>query len=371
MTFDAPNKRFGGSSSAPPPPPPSSTKKRTRNRKRLIVGISAAAVMTLGFGSVGIGLSANEEKLDEYEDAHSELTIAYNDSNALLEDADQLDPTKQEELEAQLTTVDSLLAADAPKRYSLSIDSRTGELVDAQESLADPTGALTAALNHRESYNTSLSSGEELLTDAEDLIESTADEVLDEDVHAALSEHVASLKEALDGKPDETSSEAFASRVTEIDDASENVTSGIDTVSESHEEWTKAKEEAAKTDPNNYETLSEREWQLIERSPSSHTGEKYVLYGAITQADSNTGMFSIRANTGPTQQSRMYDYDANTIVRTELGADSMDFFSDVVQDDHVKMLVEVEGTYSYDTTIGGSATAVEVTAYDLEVIGQF
>lgn len=370
MTFDAPNKRFGGSSSVPPPPPPAK-KKQTRNKKHLIVGISAAMAIILGLGGLGWGLSGNEEKLEVYETAHLELESAHSDSGNVLDDADQLEPTKQNELESQLSSVDSLLTAEPPKLYSLSIEDRTEELDDARESLTSATDTLTVALEHRESYNSSLSDGEELVAEAEDVIESTADKVLDEDVHSALSKHVTSLKEALDGKPDETNSETFASLFTEIDDASDNVTSSIATVTESHEEWSKAEEEAAKTDPDNYETLSDREWQLIERSPTSHIGEKYVLYGVVTQADSNTGMLSIRANTGPTQQSKRYDYDANTLVRTELSADSIDLFSDVVQDDHVKMLVEVEGTYSYDTTIGGSATAIEVTAYDLEVIGQF
>jgi len=318
-----------------------------------------------------MGLNVQGEKLEGYEDAHSELEVAYSDSTNVLDDADQLEPTKQEDLEGQLSIVDSLLTVDAPSIYSLSIDNRTEELIDANEALVHSADTLEAAFNSRSSYNSSHSNGEELITEAVDLLDSTADEVLSEDAHTALSEHIDSLQEALEADLDESSSEAFASGVTAIDDASDNVRSSIATVTESHEEWTKAEEEAAKTDPDNYETLSEREWQLIERSPSSHIGEKYVLYGAVTQADSNTGMFSIRANTGPTQQSKRYDYDANTMVHAETSIDGVEVFSDVVQDDHVKMLVEIEGTYSYDTTIGGSATAVEVTAYDLEVIGQF
>ncbi len=328
-------------------------------------------MIALGAGGVGIGLNVQGEKLEGYQDAHSDLETASSESSNLLDDADQLEPTKQEDLEAQLSTVDSLLAVEAPRIYSLSIDSRTEELSDANETLVDSADTLAAAFDSRSSYNSSFSDGEGLLTEAEDLLESTADEVLNEDAHSALSEHVDSLKEALEADLDESSSEALASGVTAIDGASEDVRSSIATVSQSHEEWTKAEEEAAKTDPDNYETLSAREWQLIERSPSSHIGEKYVLYGAVTQADSNTGMFSIRANTGATQQSRRYDYEANTLVNAEPSVDGVDIFSDVVQDDHVKMLVEVEGSYSYDTAIGGSATAVEVTAYDLEIIGQF
>src|SRR5699024_2963254 len=128
------------------------------------------------------------------------------------------------------------------------------------------TGVQTCALPIS-SYNSSHSNGEELITEAVDLLDSTADEVLSEDAHTALSEHIDSLQEALEADLDESSSEAFASGVTAIDDASDNVRSSIATVTESHEEWTKAEEEAAKTDPDNYETLSEREWQLIERSP--------------------------------------------------------------------------------------------------------
>ena len=370
MTFDAPKTRFGGISSTPPPLP-NAKKRRTRKKKHLVMGISAAAVVALGVGGLSWGLRANEEKLEAYEAAHADLDSTHGHSTNVLDNTGQLEPTAQDELESQLSSVDTLLAAEPPKLYSLSIDDRTDELVEAEESLISPTDTLTAALDYRDSYNSSLSTGQELVAEAEDLIESTADEVADDDVHSTLSKRVTSLKEALDSAPDESSGEAFASGVTAIDEASDDVASSISTVADSHEEWTKAEEEAAKSDPANYETLSEREWQLIERSPAAHKTEKYVLYGVVTQADSNTGMLSIRANTGPVQQSKRYDYDANTIVRTELSVDSMDLFSDVVQDDHVKMLVEVEGSYSYDTTIGGSATAVEVTAYDVEVIGQF
>jgi hypothetical protein len=41
----------------------------------------------------------------------------------------------------------------------------------------------------------------------------------------------------------------------------------------------------------------------------------------------------------------------------------------VIAGDTVKLLVEVQGTATYDTAIGGSATAVTVFAYSVEVIG--
>src|SRR5699024_11139841 len=141
---------------------------------------------------------------------------------------------------------------DAPSIYSLSIDNRTEELIDANEALVDSADTLEAAFNSRSSYNSSHSNGEELITEAVDLLDSTADEVLSEDAHTALSEHIDSLQEALEADLDESSSEAFASGVTAIDDASDNVRPSIAPVTESRAEWTKGEEEAGRTERASY-----------------------------------------------------------------------------------------------------------------------
>lgn len=144
------------------------------------------------------------------------------------------------------------------------------------------------------------------------------------------------------------------------------MTHGYRLKKEREEEERKAEEEAAQIDPANYESPSERDWALVERDPDSFEGEKYRLYGHVTQADAATGNISIRVDTSPTQKYRWFDYDVNTFLM----AGREDVFSDVVQGDHVKMLVEVRGAFRYDTAIGGSATAVMAAAYDVEVIGE-
>lgn len=160
---------------------------------------------------------------------------------------------------------------------------------------------------------------------------------------------------------------SYGERAEAVTTASEGIGSSAEAVSTSHDDWIEQEEQAATRDPANYETISEREWQLVERNPDAHEGEQYVIYGAVTQADANMSGISFRVNTSPVQQSRRYNYDINTIVM----ATELDAFSDVVQGDHVKMLLEVTGSITYDTTIGGSATAVMGTAYDIEVIGRF
>lgn len=124
-----------------------------------------------------------------------------------------------------------------------------------------------------------------------------------------------------------------------------------------------AAEEAARLDPTTYTAISTRDWQLIEKDPDSHYGEKYVIYGYVTQADASTGTEGFRASTGG-EQTDWYNYDINTIVI----ADS-DIVANVVTDDIVQMYVEVLGSYTYETQIGGETTAVSVQANILNTLG--
>ncbi|WP_146339292.1 hypothetical protein [Nesterenkonia sp. NBAIMH1] len=241
-----------------------------------------------------------------------------------------------------------------------------------------PTVSLEEAVAKRESYEAQAEDAQDELAEAEETLESTSGEVSDDDVHVELSARIEELNEALNTEPDDTNGESFEALTLEVSGAVDEVLEALESVSESHDAWTQAErerkeaerqaeEEEAQTDPANYGSPSDREWALVERDPDSYMGEKYVLYGHVTQADAATGNISIRVNTGPAREYRRYNYDVNTVVVT--GRD--DVFSDVVKDDHVKMLVEVGGAFRYDTAIGGSTTAVMATAFDVEVIGQF
>ncbi len=123
-------------------------------------------------------------------------------------------------------------------------------------------------------------------------------------------------------------------------------------------------EEAARLDPATYSAISDRDWQLIEKDPDSHAGEKYVIYGYVTQADASTGTEAFRADTSGEWKEAWYDYDVNTIVIAD-----PEIVKTVVTDDLVTMCVQIVGALDYDTQIGGSTTAVSVIANIVEVTG--
>lgn len=121
--------------------------------------------------------------------------------------------------------------------------------------------------------------------------------------------------------------------------------------------------QAALTDVSTYSKISSRDWQLIEKDPDSHVGEKYIVYGRVTQADAATGTEMFRVDTGGTKAD-WYDYDINTVVAADPS-----IVTTIVTDDLVKMYITVTGAYSYDTQIGGSTTAVAVLAGVVENLG--
>lgn len=122
---------------------------------------------------------------------------------------------------------------------------------------------------------------------------------------------------------------------------------------------------AADADPASFQEIDERAWALVAKNPAAHIGEKYIIFGAVTQFDSATGPSAFRANTGAVQQENWYDYDVNTIVNAASAA----AVADIVQDDLLKMYVKVEGAVTYDTSIGGSTTAPKVALKNYEIIG--
>lgn len=122
--------------------------------------------------------------------------------------------------------------------------------------------------------------------------------------------------------------------------------------------------EAAKLDPATYEVVSDRDFALLMKNPDAAKGRKLVLYGVVSQFDSATGTTSFRANTAAGPQDASYDYDQNTVVT---GASNV--VANVVEDDFVTLYVEVVGSYSYSTTMGGSTTVPKVQANIIEVTG--
>jgi len=126
-----------------------------------------------------------------------------------------------------------------------------------------------------------------------------------------------------------------------------------------------AAQAAADGDLSTYQEIDSRTWALVAKDPESHVGEKYVIYGKVTQFDSATGKSTFRANTDGEQQEKSYDYDVNTIISAKDAAS----VADIVTDDLVKMYVRVTGSLTYDTQIGGSTTVPQAVVNSHELIG--
>jgi hypothetical protein len=129
---------------------------------------------------------------------------------------------------------------------------------------------------------------------------------------------------------------------------------------------TSAQEERLREDPASYRTVTPREYALIVKDPKAHVGERIVVHGVVTQFDAATGTDSFLADTAARQSRDWFDYKVNTMVVTN----DPSILTDVVEDDLVKMHVEVMGSTSYDTQIGGNTTVPELLVSIIEVTGR-
>jgi hypothetical protein len=111
--------------------------------------------------------------------------------------------------------------------------------------------------------------------------------------------------------------------------------------------------------------LSAREWAQIAKSPDQHIGEHVVVYGHVTQFDAVTGTSAFRASLDGIRHRQTYEYDTNAILR----ARNVGQLDAVVQDDVIRAEVTITGSYSYETTMGGTMTAPQMQVEKIEVIG--
>lgn len=124
---------------------------------------------------------------------------------------------------------------------------------------------------------------------------------------------------------------------------------------------------APKTSKTTYKKLTARQWAKIAKSPDDHIGEAYVVYGRVTQFDAATGEDAFRADVDGVKHKVSYgfvDYPTNTVL-TNLSAD----VSDLVEDDLFQANVQILGSLSYDTQIGGETTVPNLSVISLKVIG--
>lgn len=116
--------------------------------------------------------------------------------------------------------------------------------------------------------------------------------------------------------------------------------------------------------PVPHRAVSGRDWLLIAKSPDLHIGERITVYGHVTQFDTATGTSAFRASVDGVRHRRTYEYETNTLLRGTAGQ-----LADVVQGDMFRADVTVRGTYSYETTMGGTLTVPVLDVDAITVLG--
>jgi hypothetical protein len=124
-------------------------------------------------------------------------------------------------------------------------------------------------------------------------------------------------------------------------------------------------EQAARLDPSTYSPLAPRDFALMVKDPDAWKGHKVILYGVVTQFDAATGPASFRAGTAATPQADPYDYEQNTYITARDPA----ILANVVEKDRVTMYVEVAGSDTYSTQIGGSTTVPSMVVNIINATG--
>lgn len=114
--------------------------------------------------------------------------------------------------------------------------------------------------------------------------------------------------------------------------------------------------------PATYAELNDRDFQVLIKDPEAATGEKYVIYGDVSQLDAATGDSTMRVNATATPDPLAFGDNVVVNVRDS------ELLRPVVSGDAVKLFVTVDGAMSYDTQIGGRTTVAEFTAAIVEVL---
>jgi hypothetical protein len=111
--------------------------------------------------------------------------------------------------------------------------------------------------------------------------------------------------------------------------------------------------------------VSKRQWAKIVKKPSSYKGDRYIIYGQVTQFDSATGDDNFLADTAHRNTMSYGFFDGENTLLTG-SAKQLD---DIVEDDVFRASVTVLGKMDYDTQIGGNTTVPLLEVNSLKVIG--
>lgn len=110
--------------------------------------------------------------------------------------------------------------------------------------------------------------------------------------------------------------------------------------------------------PKVYLPVTDSQWQIIQEDPDSYAGETFVVYGTVTQHDSNTGTDEFRADAGPADNP-----NTNTVFDASDGSHPQVAALQVGQSFSAQ--VSVEGSLSYTTVSGGQTTVPELAVVSI------
>ena len=111
--------------------------------------------------------------------------------------------------------------------------------------------------------------------------------------------------------------------------------------------------------------VTKRGWAKIVKNPDRYAGERYIIYGQVTQFDSATGEEGFRADTAHANTMSYGFFEGKNTVRSG-AARRLD---NLVEGDVFRASVEVIGSSDYDTQIGGETSAPHLKVLSIKVIG--
>lgn len=112
-----------------------------------------------------------------------------------------------------------------------------------------------------------------------------------------------------------------------------------------------------------YPPASKREWAKIGKNPDAHVGTCVSIFGKVTQFDMWTGPDSFRASTGTVESEYSFQYPLDAYLSGDA-----ELLDDVVDGDFFEACVRVDGTYTYETTLGGSLTVLHLHVDAIRVL---
>src|SRR5829696_7880941 len=110
--------------------------------------------------------------------------------------------------------------------------------------------------------------------------------------------------------------------------------------------------------------VTEQQWAKVVKNPDAHIGERYIIYGQVTQLDSATGTNTFRAETAHTVTTEYGFYEGADTVLTGNEKD----LSDLVEGDVFRATVTVVGRFDDDTHMAGNKTVPYLTVDKLKVV---